>query len=120
MASAVGGVGSWIVVTVRVTTEIWFHLDPVETGPAVAPSNSILPGIQGERGALEVLTGWPGIWSGTGPISYAYAWYLDGSPISGATTSTYTDPDGLGVLRLRVTATGTSSVVAWSQPLAAA
>lgn len=119
MAPAVGGVGSWIVVTVRVATEIWFHLDPSESGPAgAAPVNYVIPGISGDRGVGETLTAWVGLWTGTTPIVYTYQWLLDGSPISGATSSTYVDPDGDGQISVTVTATNSAGTAnATSQPL---
>lgn len=120
MAPAVGGVGSWIVVTVRVLAEVWFHLDPPESGPTgAAPVNYVLPGISGTRGTGETLTAWHGLWTGTTPITYAYQWLLDTVPISGATGSTYVDPDGEGLISVQVTATnGVSPAgVATSQPL---
>lgn len=56
------------------------------------PVNSTPPAISGTPAVGEVLTCSQGTWSATsgGSISYTVRWQRDGSPITGATTPTYT------------------------------
>lgn len=126
MAPAIGGVGPWIVTTVRVRTEIWFHLDPAEAGPAgVAPTNVTIPTVQGTIAADEVLTLYPGTWSGTQPITYTYSLTLDAVEVStGAITSEgvpYTLPSGYDAETIVLEVTASNGVspdgVAESQPI---
>ena len=79
------------------------------TGP---PSNSSLPTISGTLVEGQTLTGDPGTWSGTDPISYAYQWRSCNSSggscsnIKGAANQTYTltSSDAKHTVRLVVTA----------------
>ena len=55
----------------------------------VAPSNTVAPVISGNQWVGQTLTSTTGTWTGSAPISYSYQWYRNGSPIVGATSSTY-------------------------------
>ena len=54
-----------------------------------APVNTVLPAITGSVVVGQILTLSNGTWSGS-PDSYAYAWLRAGTPITGATSATYT------------------------------
>ncbi len=54
------------------------------------PVNTALPVITQTGSVLSVTTG---TWTGDAPITYAYQFTRNGTPISGATASTYTIPD---------------------------
>src|SRR3972149_1298566 len=54
-----------------------------------APVNTVLPAITGTVEFGEILTLSDGAWDVV-PDSYAYAWLRAGTPITGATTATYT------------------------------
>jgi hypothetical protein len=88
------------------------------TAEAVAPRNTAEPVVSGRSEQNRTLSASRGVWTGTGPISYAYRWVRcgtggglpDGSDcaaISGATASSYrTTASDVGArLRVRVTAT---------------
>ncbi|MCY1076970.1 hypothetical protein [Archangium lansingense] len=84
--------------------------------PHSPPSNTALPTISGLATVGETLTGSPGTWNSTLPVSYTYQWLRcndTGSgcaTISGATNSTYVVAvaDGAKTLRLRVKASNTA------------
>ncbi|TMK98113.1 MAG: hypothetical protein E6G34_10620 [Actinobacteria bacterium] len=54
-----------------------------------APEAKVPPEVSGTPALGEALSCSTGTWSGTAPISYAYQWLRDGSPIGGATQSIY-------------------------------
>lgn len=82
-------------------TEAW--ASPAITFP---PVNLGLPAISGTPQVGQTLTCAIGTWSGTDPISYVYQWRRDGTPIPGATGSTYVAQaaDGGTTLDCQVTA----------------
>lgn len=68
------------------------------TDPAVAsiatlgilpPVNTVAPAISGTEMEGETLTCSQGTWTGEGTITYAYQWERSGTPIGGATSTTY-------------------------------
>jgi hypothetical protein len=71
-----------------------------------APANTAPPAVSGTPVAGETLMCSTGTWSNS-PTSYAYEWKLEGTPIAGATESTYTvqAADGGHSLTCVVTAT---------------
>lgn len=87
---------------VNVTDKVFYFrigalIHSVEVSPPVPPSNSIAPQISGNTWSGQVLTCTTGTWTGSMPFTYAYQWLADGTPISGATNSTYTIAVGVGV-----------------------
>jgi hypothetical protein len=72
-----------------------------------APVNTVSPSISGTTEVGETLTVSNGTWSGS-VDSYSYQWLRDGSPISGATSSTYTPvvADSGATISAEVTANG--------------
>ena len=81
---------------------------------AVAPANTTAPSIAGAERVGELLAADHGDWTGTGPLTYAYAWQrcdargASCDPIAGATGGNYalTPADEGRTLRLVVTASG--------------
>jgi hypothetical protein len=70
------------------------------------PVNSVAPVASGVVKIGQTLTSTTGVWTNT-PTSFAYQWTRDGSPIAGATSSTYTVASAADVktlLRCEVTA----------------
>ena len=59
------------------------------TGLTEAPLNSGPPVIDGFNVVGATLTFVTGLWSGTAPITFAFQWTRNGSPIAGATSGTY-------------------------------
>lgn len=88
------------------TLEINSNIVAVAPTSGSVPVNTVLPSIAGIPEVGEVLTGYPGSWSG-GVDTFAYQWKNAGVNIVGATSSTYTPVVGdVGdVLTLQVTAT---------------
>jgi len=90
------------------------------------PVNTVAPTVtpSGTQSTGTVITANVGTWSGTPTITYAYRWTRNGSPISGATASTYTiqvADDGT-TIRCEVqgsNAFGTSAYVASSNSVSA-
>lgn len=56
--------------------------------PGIAPTNTVLPSIDGAPFEDETLTANDGTWTGA-PTSFTYQWKRDGVAISGATADTY-------------------------------
>jgi hypothetical protein len=85
---------------------------PTATPAPVKPSSTAAPSISGAAQSGQTLTADAGSWSGTAPISYAYAWQrcdangANCSDIAGATAPTRTavDADLGNTLRVVVTA----------------
>ena len=105
-------------------------LEPSTAGPVTcpaiaasgaAPVNTAAPTISGTPQVGQTLTASQGTWSNT-PTSYAYQWNRAGTPISGATSSTYVPVSGDIGSTLTVTVTamnGTGSASATSAATAA-
>lgn len=74
---------------------------PVEVQPLV---NQKAPAITGTPVVGGKVTASPGEWSHYG-LTYAYQWNLDGAPISGATSTSYTVPAAAAGKQLSVTVT---------------
>lgn len=92
----------------RMTATVTFSPSGDETwGAETAPTNSVLPAISGVAQVGEVLTAWPGIW--TGAPTFAYQWEADGTPIGGATAATYTPVVGQIGDVITVVVTGTNT-----------
>ena len=72
-----------------------------------APVNTVAPAITGTNSVGSVLTCSQGTWTYLGDITYAYQWRRGGSPIGGATASTYTlvQADAAATIDCVVTAT---------------
>ena len=86
-----------------------------------APVFTSVPTLNGPKTAGDLVTATPGVCTGTPTPTVARQWYLDGAPISGATSSTYQTSAGQagGVLTIRETASNAvqSGVVANSAGL---
>ena len=86
----------------------------VETAPTTSPANTSPPVITGPSTVGGTLTASEGGWSGVPTPTYAYQWLRDGTPIAGATGTTYQTvaADTDTAVACRVTATnpaGTAS-----------
>jgi len=71
------------------------------------PVNTVAPAITGTNSVGSTLTVSNGTWTANGTITYAYQWRRGGSPIGGATASTYTlvQADAAATIDCVVTAT---------------
>lgn len=58
-------------------------------GVPAAPANTVLPAITGTATNGSTLTASQGTWSGVETPSFAYQWNRSGTPVSGATATTY-------------------------------
>lgn len=75
-------------------------------GIVVPPTVITAPVISGSTAIGSVISTTNGVFDGVTPITYTYQWLLDGSPILGATSSTYTLTEySNGNLTCKVTAT---------------
>jgi hypothetical protein len=80
------------------------------------PTNTSLPIISGTLREGRTLTGNPGTWSGTQPITYAYQWNrceeddADCGIIAGATSATYTLTPAEAGMRISLSVTASNSV----------
>ena len=99
----------------------------VQPAPANAPANTAAPTVSGSAVEGQTLTGDPGDWDGTKPITFAYQWQscdkngLICSNISGAMGKTYAlvSNDVDNTIRLRVTASNSAgNTVAFSRTTA--
>lgn len=78
--------------------------------PAPGPVNTARPAISGTPTDGSVLTVSNGTWAGTGTITYARQWRLNGAPIGGATGSTYTVQTGDAGRTITATVTATDDL----------
>ncbi|KQQ21853.1 hypothetical protein ASF48_00960 [Rathayibacter sp. Leaf299] len=69
---------------------------------------SVTPTITGTARVGSTLTAAPGAW-GPAPVTYAYQWRADGSPLSGATAATYRPSSATLGTVITVTVTGTKT-----------
>ena len=71
------------------------------------PRNVSPPAVSGTPSAGSVLTTTNGTWTYCPPASFTYQWFRDGSPIAGATSSSYTvtSDDAAAILYAQVTIT---------------
>ena len=99
----------------------------VTVGAAGSPTNTTLPTIAGPAVVGSMLTATPGVWTGTTPLTYAYAWQRCNGvgasclTIPAATTASYRlgSADVGSTLRVQVTASNASgSSLAASDPTA--
>ena len=106
----------------KMSAEVTIKVTGVVTHNAAAtPVNSVLPAISGTLEQDDVLTAFPGIWSG-GP-SFTYQWKNATVDISGATSQQYTltAGDAGDSITVEVTATNSAgSASATSAPVVAA
>ena len=73
-----------------------------------APANTAPPTVSGTAKAAARLTCSTGSWTND-PTGYAYQWYLNGTPIQGATSSTYVVQTGDEQLTLTCSVTASNS-----------
>lgn len=95
------------------TFEINTNIVTVQPTAGAVAVNTVLPAISGVAQEGEVLTAWPGVWTG-GVDSYTYQWKNEGANIVGATSATYTPVvgdvgDNLTVTVTAVNAAGSAS-----------
>jgi Carboxypeptidase regulatory-like domain len=104
LALAVSGLALAVFVLVAVSV-------PAARGTAscvdTQPRNVSPPVVSGSTSTGGVLTTTNGTWSYCPPVWYSYQWFRDGSPIAGATASSYTvaDADAAAILYAQVTIT---------------
>lgn len=92
----------------KMTATVTFKVSGSTTvGAESAPTNTTLPAISGVAQEGELLTAWPGVWTG-GP-TFTYVWKNEGVAIGGAAAATYTPVVGDVGDNITVTVTGTNS-----------
>ncbi len=77
--------------------------------PTAVPANTTAPVITGTMKAGSTLTATPGTWSNN-PTGYSYQWSRDGTPIQGATASTYKVQTSDEGLKLAVAVTASNAL----------
>lgn len=70
------------------------------------PANSVIPAISGTPNPGQTLTASTGTWARAVTTRFTYQWELDGSPVAGATASSYTVQAGDVGKALTVVVTG--------------
>jgi hypothetical protein len=84
--------------SVDIGYRLWVHVTASNTGGSAdavstytalvvgrAPSNVLLPDVDGEARLGAILVAEPGSWSGTAPISYTYQWQVCDAAVAGCT-----------------------------------
>lgn len=79
-----------------------------------APVNTIAPVVSGSGVVGQTLTTTNGTWTGNPTPTYAYQWQSNGSPISGATSSTYVLVSADAGTNVRCVVTATNAIGATS------
>jgi hypothetical protein len=77
--------------------------------PAETPANTEAPTVFGTASVGSILSCAPGLWTGNPKPEFAYQWLRAGSPITGATSQTYTVQAGDEGLALVCEVTGSNS-----------
>ena len=77
--------------------------------PTAVPANTTAPAIAGTVKAGSTLAATPGTWSNN-PSGYSYQWSRDGTPIQGASSSTYKVQTSDEGLRLTVAVTASNAL----------
>ncbi|MEY2514655.1 MAG: hypothetical protein QOJ89_2013 [bacterium] len=109
-----GGYGS------KTTSTTSMQVDWVRVWQTTAPMSTAAPTLTGTPEVGRTLACAKGTWSGEPAPTFTYAWLADGSPIAGATASTYVlqASDGDHAVACRVTATNSAGAAsATSAPL---
>lgn len=92
----------------RMTATVTVSITGDETwGAESAPTNTVLPAISGTLTVGQVLTAFPGEW--TGAPTFTYQWKNEGANIVGATSKTYTLQSSDEGDNITVAVTGTNS-----------
>jgi hypothetical protein len=86
----------------------WVFTNPAEGGATAPPVDTIVPGIGGSGKAGGRLACTHGTWTNS-PTGYAYQWSRDGTPIAGATGSSYKVQKGDEGLKITCTVTATNA-----------
>lgn len=95
-----GGEGDWLI-GIEVGTS---------GGGGEAPVNTVAPAITGTTETGETLSCSDGSWTGTPTIIYTYQWKRNGSPIGGATNSSYVLVSGDVGTSVKCTVTATNDI----------
>lgn len=95
------------------TRQLWarkLNLIAVALEGGQLPVNTVLPAITGTATVGQTLTASTGTWTGDPTITYTRQWLRDGSPIAGATASTYVLVSADQTRKVSVTVTATNSL----------